>query len=132
MACLAVPVSYVNWFHRILKLGGICFKKLLTSLHKGESNRLAVLQVHLWQPLCSKFHVVGCSTLRQYCSVPGKLSWMLKHISRFWLAWAPTRDQNFIRLYRSCYSGPLKCGTWALTQEWALAWDTTVCLYMQK
>ena len=25
-----------------------------------------------------------------------------------------------IRLYRSCYSGPLKCGTWAwaLKQEW--------------
>ena len=99
MACLAVPVSYVNWFHRILKLGGICFKKLLTSLHKGESNRLAVLQVHLWQPLCSKFHVVGCSTSRQYCSVLSKLSWVLKHNSRFWLAWVPTRDQNSIHLY---------------------------------
>ena len=27
---------------------------------------------------------------------------------------------------RSCYSGPLKCGIWVLTQEWALAQDTTV------
>ena len=34
-----------------------------------------------------------------------------------------------IRLYRSCYSGPLKCGTWALTREWALARDTTVVQY---
>ena len=24
---------------------------------------------------------------------------------------------NYIRLYRSCYSGPLKCSTWALTCE---------------
>ena len=26
-------------------------------------------------------------------------------------------------------SGPLKCGTWALTREWVLAWDTTVGMY---
>ena len=38
-----------------------------------------------------------------------------------------TRDQNSIRLYRSCYSDPLKCGTWMLTREWALARDTMVC-----
>ena len=29
--------------------------------------------------------------------------------SQFWAAWALTRDQNSIRLYRSCYSGPMKC-----------------------
>ena len=33
-----------------------------------------------------------------------------------------TRDQNSISLYRSCYSGPLKCGTWVLAR------DTTVLL----
>ena len=35
---------------------------------------------------------------------------------------------NSIRLYRRCYSAPLKCGTWALSQEWALARDTMVIL----
>ena len=29
-------------------------------------------------------------------------------------------------LYGSCNSDPLKFGTWALTREWALAWDTKV------
>ena len=29
-------------------------------------------------------------------------------------------------LYRSCYIDPFKCSTWALTREWALAWDTMV------
>ena len=52
-----------------------------------------------------------------YHSVPGKRSWALKHNLQFWPAWVLTRDQNFIRLYRSCYSGPLKCSTWALTRE---------------
>jgi hypothetical protein len=61
-----------------------------------------------------------------YRSVTGKRPWALKHYSRFWPAWALTWDQNPIRLYRSCYSDPLKCGTWALTREWALARDTTV------
>ena len=28
--------------------------------------------------------------------------------------------------HRSCYNGPLKCGIWVLTREWAFAWDTTV------
>ena len=55
-----------------------------------------------------------------YRSVPGKRPWALKHNLRFWTAWALTQDQNSICLYRSCYSGPLKCGTWALAQ------DTTV------
>jgi hypothetical protein len=60
----------------------------------------------------------------EYCrSVPGKRPWALKHDLQFWPAWALTRDQNPIRLYRCCYSDPLKCGTWALTQ---LARDTTV------
>ena len=58
-----------------------------------------------------------------YRSVPGKCP---KHTSQFWPARALTRDQNPIRLYRSCYKGPLKCGTWALTPEWALARDTMV------
>ena len=46
--------------------------------------------------------------------------------SRLWTTWALTRDQDSIRLYRCCYSASLKCGTWALTQERALARDTTV------
>ena len=32
-------------------------------------------------------------------------------------------------MYRSCYIDPLKCGTWALTREWALACDTMVLGY---
>ena len=40
-----------------------------------------------------------------------------------------THNFGPIRLYRSCYSGPLKFGTWALTQEWALAQDTTVVVH---
>ena len=54
---------------------------------------------------------------------------MLKHNSRFWPTWALTWDQNPIRLYRSCYSGSLKCGAWVLTQEWVLAQDTRIILY---
>ena len=46
--------------------------------------------------------------------------------SWFLAAWALTQGQNSICLYRSCYSVPLKCGSWALTREWALAQDTTV------
>ena len=61
-----------------------------------------------------------------YSSVPGKCSWALNIPRDFWPAWALTWDQNSIRLYTSCYSGPLKCGTWALTREWALAQDTTI------
>ena len=61
-----------------------------------------------------------------YRSVLGKRPWALKHTSRFWPAWALTRDILSIRLYRSCYIDPLKCGTWALVREWALARDTTV------
>ena len=53
-------------------------------------------------------------------------AWAPKHNLRFWPAWALTRDQNSIRLYRSCCIDPLKWGTWALTREWALAQDTTV------
>ena len=37
-----------------------------------------------------------------------------------------TRD---ITSYRSCYIDPLKCSTWALTREWALARDTTVLTF---
>ena len=62
-----------------------------------------------------------------YCSVPGKCP-ALKHNSRFWPAWALTRDQNSMHLYRSCYIDPLKWGTWALTWQWALAQDTTVVI----
>ena len=29
-------------------------------------------------------------------------------------------------IHKGCYIGPLKCGIWALTQEWALAQDTMV------
>ena len=52
-----------------------------------------------------------------------------KHTSQFWPAWALTWDITSIYLYRSCYIDPLKWGTWALTQEWALARDTTVNAY---
>ena len=61
-------------------------------------------------------------------SVPGKRPWALKHNSRFWPTWVLTQDQNPIHLYRSCYSGPLKCDTWALTRKWALPRDTTVII----
>ena len=44
----------------------------------------------------------------QYHSVPDKCPWALKHTSRFWPAWALTRDIISIRLYRSCYIDPLK------------------------
>ena len=60
-----------------------------------------------------------------YRSVPGKRPWVLKHNSRFSPAWALTRDQNPIRLYRSCYSGPLKCGTWALARDTTVMATTT-------
>ena len=46
-----------------------------------------------------------------------------------WPAWVLTWDINiiaYIYYYGSSYIDPLKCGTWVLTQEWALAWDTTV------
>ena len=78
------------------------------------------------------FHTLFQATCT-YRSVLSKHPWTLKHNSLFWPAWAPARDQNPIHLYRSCYSGPLKYGTWALTQELALAQDTTVyvhALYM--
>ena len=65
----------------------------------------------------------------KYRSVPGKRPWALKHNLRFQPAWALTRDINSICLYGSCNSDPLKFGTWALTREWALAWDTTVYIY---
>ena len=55
-----------------------------------------------------------------------KHPWVLKRNLRFWPAWALTWYQNSIRLYRSCYSGHLKCDTWALTWKWVLAQDTTV------
>ena len=55
-----------------------------------------------------------------YCSVLGKRPWALKHKWQFWPAWALTRDITSMRLYRSCYIDPMKCGAWALTQEWAL------------
>ena len=69
---------------------------------------------------------------KYYHSVLGKHPWALKYNSRYWPAWALTQDQNPIRLYRSCYSGPLKCSAWALTREWALARDTMVITPMSK
>ena len=76
--------------------------------------------VYIWED-----SLVSSSTY-MYCSAPGKRPWALKHNLQFRPAWALTRDQNPIRLCRSCYSAPLKCGTWALTREWALARDTMV------
>ena len=70
-----------------------------------------------------KLYIESCI----YYIVPGKHPWVLKHNSQFWPAWALTRDQNPICLYKSCYSGPMKCGTWVLlTWEWALARDITM------
>ena len=66
----------------------------------------------------------------EYHSVPGKRPWALKHNSQFWSARALTWDQNSIRLYRSCYRGPLKCGTSVLTREWVPARDTMVHVAM--
>ena len=48
-----------------------------------------------------------------YHSVPGKCPWALKCDSRFRFAWALTRDINCMHLYGSCYTDPLKFGTWA-------------------
>ena len=70
-------------------------------------------------------HIRAIPTYR-VSSVPGKHSWVLKHNSLFWPTWVLTQDQNSVHLYRSCYSGPLKCGTRALTREWALAQYSTV------
>ena len=42
----------------------------------------------------------------EYCSVPGKCPWALKHKSQFWPAWALTWDITSICLYRSCYVDP--------------------------
>ena len=68
-----------------------------------------------------------------YHSVPGKCPRALKHNSRYWPAWALTRDINSIRLYRSCYIDPLKCGTRVLTQDTTvyiheLAWSAQTCV----
>ena len=73
--------------------------------------------------ICGRGGIQGCTsehTIFIYNSVPGNHPWVLKHNSRFWPAWALTRDINSIGLYRSCHIDPLKCATWAL------AWDTTV------
>ena len=37
-----------------------------------------------------------------------------------------SRDINCTHLYGSCYTDPLKFGTWAFTQQWALGRDTMV------
>ena len=42
---------------------------------------------------------------------------------------ARMQDKTTIRLNRSYYSGPLKCGTWALTWEWVLAQVTMIYMY---
>ena len=42
-------------------------------------------------------------------------AWVLKHNSRFWPARMLTRDILSIRLYRGCYIGPFKYGTWVLS-----------------
>ena len=69
----------------------------------------------------SGFHHKSRKHSHSVC-VPGKRPWRLKYNSRyrFWPTWVLTWDQNSICLYRSCYSGPLKFGIWALTREWAL------------
>jgi hypothetical protein len=65
------------------------------------------------------------------CGDPGKRTLALKPNSRFWCAWALTRDINYIRLYRSCYYiDPMKSGL--ITQEWVLARDTTLHLIIIK
>ena len=61
-----------------------------------------------------------------HSSVLGECLWALKCNLRFWPTWVLTQDQNSIRLYGSCCSGPLKWGTWVLTREWALVRGTTI------
>ena len=61
-----------------------------------------------------------------YRSALDKCPWALKHNLLMWPTWALTWDINCIHLNGSCYIDPWKFGTWALTHEWALAWDTTV------
>ena len=67
-----------------------------------------------------------------YRSVTGKRLWALKHNSRFWPAWALTRDIISICLYRSCYIDPLKYYiTWALTWECGTlryTYNCTICI----
>ena len=43
------------------------------------------------------------SAASDYCSVPVKCPWALKHNSQFWPSCALTRDITSIHLYRSCY-----------------------------
>ena len=76
--------------------------------------------------LCVLLSYFYCTIDCIYHSVPGKCPWVLQHNSRFWPVWALTWDIISIHLYGSCYLYPLKFGTWVLTWEWALAWDTTV------
>ena len=76
-------------------------------------------------------HVHSCAYIAKhfwaFAHTVHVVSWVsAQHTSLFWPAWALTQDRISIRLYRSCYIDPLKCGTWGLTWEWALAWDTIV------
>ena len=63
--------------------------------------------------MCSWEVLHPCCKIR-YRSVLGKRPWTLKRNSWFWSIWALTWNQNSIRLYKSWYNGPLKCGTWCL------------------
>ena len=95
------------------------------------------LRRHYVQYTCISHHPLQIHNINKliiYCtyyyrSVPGKCPWGLEYTSQFWPVWALTRDIISIRLYISCYTDPLECGTWALTREWALARDTTVYYY---
>ena len=63
-----------------------------------------------------------------YHSVLGKCPWVLKHISWCRPSWVLTRDIHMF-VYKLLHwpLRVLKCGTWALTREWALAWDMHGC-----
>ena len=58
-----------------------------------------------------KLHARTCTCI--YHSVPGKAHGRLNVTCDF----GPGLGSISIRLYKSCYSGPLKCSTWALARD---------------
>ena len=102
-------MQYRNIYVECLHVTCYCSSSITMDIQPGVLRR----STHFTIPL----FVVGA----QIRSVLGKHPWVLKHSSRFWPVWVLTRD-----IYHSCYMyiDPLKFGTWVLSQEWALAWNT--------
>ena len=79
-------------------------------------------------------HVHSCAYIaKHFCAFAHTVhvvSWVsAQHASRF----GPHRHLLRTEFPYICIEvatlTPLKCGTWGLTREWALAWDTTVNYY---